>query len=131
MIITGNSPEVAVLKQVWNSAEGRDEDLMEDLRRRLMLQVLVPAMEGFSGHLILKYHEFLTRVSNGNHSFARGSEMETKTVYWVSVGRLSGCDIEEVPEVVHRVQGENKFVTPKSPFTSSLGDLSHASISEW
>lgn len=97
MIITGNSPEVVVLSRVWNSAEGRTEKLGEELRQRLLNEVLAPAVGDNVGELILKYHEFLMRVPNGNHSFAHGSEMETKTVYWVSAARIAHSKIEEIP----------------------------------
>ncbi len=94
-----SSPEVAVLKQIWDSVDRRTEGLAEGLKRRLVRTAIAPAVAMANGELILKYHEFLTRVPSGRHSFAHGSEMISKTVYWVSVARIAGGGIEEVPEI--------------------------------
>lgn len=99
MIITANNPEVAVLNQVWNSVDRRTEGLAEGLKRRLARDVIAPAVAGFNGELILKYQEFLTRVPSGRHSFAHGFEMISKAVYWVSVARIAGSEIEEVSKI--------------------------------
>lgn len=42
----------------------------------------------YGGQLILTYHEFLSMEPSGAHSFAHGSEMQSKTVYWVTIARL-------------------------------------------
>lgn len=85
--------------QIWNSVDRRTEGLAEGLKRRLARDVIAPAMAGFGGELILKYQEFLSRVPSGNHSRVYGSEMVTKTVYWVSVARIAGSEIEEVSKI--------------------------------
>ena len=99
MIITVNNPEVLVLKQVWDSAEERTAGLAEGLRRKMARDILVPAVQGFGGELILKYQEFLTRVPSGRHHSAYGSEMISKTVYWVSVARIAPGVVDEVPGI--------------------------------
>lgn len=98
MIITEYSPKVALLKQMWNSAGERTAELGEELKQRLVCDVLEPAVQKFDGQLVLKYHEFLTRVPSGRHSFAHGSEMVAKTVRWTSVARIAPGEVEEVPE---------------------------------
>lgn len=98
MIITANSPEVLVLRQVWNSTEKRTEGLVNGLRRRLTRSILAPALRGHEGELILKYHEFLSMRPSDFHSSAHGSKMVSETVRWVSIARLSDSEIGEVPE---------------------------------
>lgn len=96
MIITASNPEVLALKSIWDSVGERTDELSEELKQRLVKDVFAPAVQEFGGELILKYQEFLSSVPNGNHSRVYGSEMVTKTVYWVSVARLAGGEIEEV-----------------------------------
>ena len=113
MIITVNNPEVLVLKQVWDSAEERTAGLAEGLRRKMARDILVPAVQKFEEELIHKYQEFLTRVPSDRHHSAYGSEMISKTVYWVSVARIACGDIKEIPEVHHPSPKEKfTFVTP-------------------
>ncbi len=126
MIITANSPEVLVLRQVWNSAEKRTEGLVNGLRRRLTRSILAPALRGHGGELILKYQQFLTRVPSGFHSFAHGSEMIPKTVYWVSVARMARGVIEEFseipPPIIFPFQLRVRFLFPYyGKIISSLG----------
>ncbi|MFZ2253108.1 MAG: hypothetical protein WAW13_02965 [Minisyncoccia bacterium] len=101
MIIDRNNPHVTGLEEVWNSALVRSDELSQELQGRLVQEVIAPAVQEFKGELVLKYHEFLTMVRSGAHSFAYGSEMISKTVYWVSVARIGDGEIMEVPEVVH------------------------------
>jgi hypothetical protein len=109
MIITENSPEVVILKRVWNYEDGRIEGLAEGLKR-LARSAILPAVQTFQGELILKYQEFLTRVPSGRHSFAHGSEMISKIVHWVSVARIAGSQIEEVPIIP--APNQMSFATP-------------------
>ncbi|MCF7815550.1 MAG: hypothetical protein K9M10_02190 [Candidatus Pacebacteria bacterium] len=98
MIITTSTPEVLVLKQIWDSAEKPIAGLRDGLQRRLVRTVFAPAVRKFSGELILAYHKFISKVPSGFHSFAHGSEMVAETVHWVSVARIADGQIEEVPE---------------------------------
>jgi len=99
VIITSSDPEVLTLKSIWDSVGERTDELSEELKQRLVKDVFAPAVQEFNGELILKYQEFLTRVPSGRHSSAYGSEMIPKTVYWVSVARIAGSEIEEVPKI--------------------------------
>lgn len=109
MIITSSDPEVLTLKSIWDSVGERTDELSEELKQRLVKDVFAPAVQEFNGELILKYQEFLSRVPNGNHSLAYGSEMVTKTVYWASVARIAHSDVEEVLKVRH-LSPKKKFI---------------------
>lgn len=118
MIIDEKNPRVIELIQAWNEAPIRSQELCEELQERLARQVIAPVVHEFKGELILKYHEFLAMVPSGVHSFAHGSEMVSKTVYWVSVGRIASGDRIEIPKIVHPPRGpiggpKLTFVTPK------------------
>lgn len=118
MIIDQNNPRVIELIQAWNATSTRSGELCEEFQERLTRQVIVPAVQECTGELILKYHEFLTMVPSGAHSFAHGSQMVSKTVYWVSVGRIASGDRIEIPKIVHPPRGpvggpKLTFVTPK------------------
>ena len=81
-----------------------------------MSEVIAPAVQEFKGELVLKYHEFLTMVPSGTHSFTHGSEMVSKTVYWVSVARTTDGKLIEVPKVDRpRIVGglKNVFTTSR------------------
>jgi hypothetical protein len=64
----------------------------------LIRQLIEPETMSHSGELVLFFHEFLTLRPTGEHSFAHGSVMGSETIYWVSVGRLTGEKITETEE---------------------------------
>lgn len=106
------------LVQTWNLAPVRSDDLSQDLQGKVVREVIVPAVQDYKDELILTYHEFLTMVRSGSHSFVHGSEMISKTAYWVSVARIADGDFIEVPKVVHPPCGPEgepvfSFITPR------------------
>lgn len=125
MIIDLNNPCVMGLVHTWNSALVRSSDLSQNLQKRLVREVISPAIQGFKGELVLKYRESLRVVPTGGHSFAHGSEMISTTVYWVSVGRIADGEIVEVPRGTPQPRGPEEklkfvFVKPREFLVSNL-----------
>lgn len=100
MLIDTMHPLVQALLATWGDNRHLNERRRIQVSRELsaqlaqgIAQLLVP----FRGQLVLSYHEFLTMVSTGEHSFAHGSSMRSKTVYWTRVARL-----HQSPELVEK-----------------------------
>lgn len=94
MFIDSNHPVVKALMAEWNhrtsSTDSEDRgfvSMSNALKERLADQILA-LIASSGGQLILMYHEFLTLEPSGAHSFAYGSEMQSKTIYWTHVARL-------------------------------------------
>lgn len=91
MIIDFDHPAVKALIAEWAGVQTVPEndqlELSRALKERLANQILA-LIASFGGQLILTYHEFLIMEPSGAHSFAHGSEMWSKTVYWMHVARL-------------------------------------------
>lgn len=93
MLIDRDHPLVQPLVRQWEvskklMSEKKSWSFGLRLERRLAHEITAQAKE-FRGQLVLKYHEFLSMVPTGEHSFAHGSVMGSQTVYWVTVARLS------------------------------------------
>lgn len=91
MLIDSAHPLVQALLAKWNENRHHNErrriQISKELSSQLaqgIAQLLVP----FRGQLVLSYHEFLTMVPTGEHSFALGSSMRSEMVYWTHVARL-------------------------------------------
>ena len=89
MLIDRKTPGVAELLAKWNTLQPMEKyDRRERFKQRLAKSVIEPALRQFAGQLIIFYYEFLTKVPSGAHSFAYGTEMMSKTIYWVTTGRI-------------------------------------------
>lgn len=92
MLIDSTHPLIQSLTNEWEGARSGPDDgrlrLSEEFQDRLA-DLILGLLSPFAGELILLYHEFLTRVPSGAHSFAHGSEMVSETVYWPRAARLS------------------------------------------
>ncbi len=84
----------ALIRSLVTEWEG-DKDLSEEQRSRRskalqaqLAQGISHSLQPYQGQLVLLYHEFLTMEPTGEHSFAHGSTMGSKTVYWVHAARL-------------------------------------------
>lgn len=90
---------IAPLAQAWqvtlpHESSELAERASQNFQRRLVNEVFDPIITRFPGELILTYHKFLTMVPSGVHSFTHGSEMISKTVYWVTVGQIALAPVE-------------------------------------
>lgn len=92
MFIEFQHPLVQSFLSRWNRAESTPSEERSLLAQKLQHEFvteLIRLAQSFVGQLILLHHEFLTMEPTGEHSFAHGSSMGSKTVYWTHVARLS------------------------------------------
>lgn len=120
MRIHSGHPEVSPLIKRWNSIKGANSKWKRrksnELHRELMLNIVEPPLMRFEGELVLLYHRFLTMVPSGEHSFAHGSTMVSKDVYWVTVGRIDGSKLERTrAQVCKRQIGTSEVQFYTSP----------------
>lgn len=89
MLIDFSHPLVRSLSLEWQKRDrkGCSQSSLE-FQERLARETL-PLVQPFAGELGLLYHEFLTMAPSGAHSFAHGTEMVSRTVYWLTAVRLS------------------------------------------
>lgn len=91
MLIDTAHPLVQALLTEWRDnqrlGEKRRLQVSKELSAKLA-QGVTNLLAPFQGQLILSYHEFLTMEPTGEHSFAHGSAMWSKTVYWTRAARL-------------------------------------------
>lgn len=91
MLIDTAHPLVQALLVEWRDnqrlGEKRRLQVSKELSAKLA-QGVTNLLAPFRGQLILSYHEFLTMEPTGEHSFAHGSAMWSKTVYWTRAARL-------------------------------------------
>lgn len=90
MLVSYQHPEVAALKGGWqpfarNQTEGSIQKPEFECR---LAETIVIAAQPFVGQLILYFHSYVRRFNTG-HSFARGFETGSDTVYHVWVARLA------------------------------------------
>lgn len=91
MLINTAHPLVQALLAEWKDNQRLNEARRVQLSKELsakLAQGISNLLAPFRGQLILSYHEFLTMVPTGEHSFAHGSAMWSKTVYWTRAARL-------------------------------------------
>jgi|GEM_PF-3185323 len=114
MLIGRNHSAVAALVQEWSVLTHSDavvkSEISLDFQRALARQVIEPLVQGLFGEFILSYHEFLTRVPSGSHSFAYGTEIISETVRWVIVARMPS---NTSPIVVETVATKHVMELPK------------------
>lgn len=91
MLIDTTHPLVQTLLAEWRDkqrlGEARRVRVSKELSAKLA-QGISDLLTPFGGQLILSYHEFLTMVPTGEHSFAHGLAMRSQTVYWTRAARL-------------------------------------------
>ncbi len=91
MLIDSHHPSVRALVTEWVGTQSASEEdrfrVSMALKEQLADQIL-GCIASFGGELLLMQHRFLTMLPSGAHSFAYGSEMMSKTVYWTHVARI-------------------------------------------
>lgn len=100
MLIDTAHPLVQALLAEWRDNQRLGETRRLQASKELsaeLAQGVTNLLASFRGQLILSYHEFLTMEPTGEHSFAHGSAMWSKTVYWTWAARL-----HQSPELVEK-----------------------------
>lgn len=103
MRIDSVHPTVMALTAEWDRCTQPQDStvegsvLMSDVLRERLADQILALIASFGGQLILMYHAFLTTGLSGAHSFAHGSEMQSRTVHWMHAARLPVS-----PEIVRK-----------------------------
>jgi hypothetical protein len=92
VILNNKHRELSRLVAEWNLFDKASEKVRSTVSsrfgRRLVNEVLRPAIKNAENELILIHHRFLHRFPTGEHSFAHGSTMGSDIVSTVVVGRI-------------------------------------------
>jgi len=86
---------VTAWKQLIHGTEEARREASLTRQRKLIRELIEPEVMTHPKELVLFFHESLVMRQTGEHSFAYGSTMGSRTVYWVSVGRMTGEKIVE------------------------------------
>jgi hypothetical protein len=111
MLIDTTHPLVQALLVEWRDnqrlGEKRRLQVSKELSAKLA-QGIASLLAPFRGQLVLAYHEFLTMEPTGEHSFAHGLAMWSKTVYWVRAARL-----DREPKLIEKRSRGRTLVAPE------------------